>query len=49
MRIERADVAGNQGAALVVGEVEARQRLRRIGLHRRAEGVIAQNFTDRDS
>ena len=42
--VERADVAREQRAPLLVGQIERRQRLGRIGLHRRAEGVIAQHF-----
>ena len=43
--VERADISGNQRLALVVGKVERRQRLGRIGLHGGAKGMVPQNFT----
>ena len=42
--VERADIAGDQRPPLVIGEIEARQRLGRIGLHGGAEGVVAQHL-----
>jgi hypothetical protein len=42
--VERADIAGDERAPLLVGEIEARQRLGRIGLHGGAEGVVAQHL-----
>ena len=42
--VERADIAGDQGTPLLVGEIEARQRLGRIGLHGGAEGMVAQHL-----
>src|SRR5689334_3359951 len=40
--VECPDVAVEQGAPLLAGEIERAERLRWVGLHRRAEGVISQ-------
>src|SRR5262249_57331940 len=41
---ERANIAGDRGPPLLVGEIEVRQRLGRIGLHGGAEVVVAQHL-----
>ena len=42
--VERADVACEQRTPLLIGEIERAERLGRIGLHRRAERVVAQDL-----
>src|SRR6185312_4798130 len=41
---QRADIAGQQQSPLIVVQIERAERLARIGLHRRAERVIAQHL-----